>query len=190
MAIKRLLTPKGAALTTALIVGVAVCGYYLAHNNQENSPSPTGSLTSAKRTTDQKDDINSSPPTAEEKAQADAQKDQNISRANDEKAAGQSTSNSKRSVTPVITNKNPGDPVTISGYVSGVFEDGGVCTATLTQNGKTVTATSQGFKNVSTTNCAPISIARSQLPGGTWQVSLSYSSAAAEGTSGVQAWQL
>jgi hypothetical protein len=184
MAIKSLLTLKGALLTTAAIVVVGG-GIYASSKHNDKSPSmgPVSPKTT-QPSADQKSQINYGQPTEEEKAQANA-KTNAVQQTNNDKNAQTS---GKRSVTPVITSVEPGSPATVRGYVSGVVEDGGTCTATFTQTGKApISATSQGFKNASVTNCTPIT---AQLSSGKWSVSLSYSSAVAEGTSAAQSLQL
>lgn len=82
----------------------------------------------------------------------------------------------KKQVSVVITSAAADN---VSAYVSGVLEEGGTCTAVFEKDGQSVTRTSEGFSNVSTTNCAPIT---PSLPGsGTWNLTVSYNSAAAEG---------
>jgi hypothetical protein len=182
MAIKSLLTLKGALLTTAALAVVGGGIYVNSHGNDKTATRGPMATKSSQPTADQKSQINYDPPTDEEKAQANA-KSSAIQQANNDKNS--QPSGNKRSVTPVITSIEGG---TVRGYVSGVVEDGGTCTATFTQAGKaTVTATSQGIGNASTTNCTPIT---AQLSSGKWQVSLSYSSATSQGTSSVKDIQL
>jgi hypothetical protein len=123
--------------------------------------------------------------TEEEKQQAADNKDRIVEEQNNKPQPTQNSPTptpAKKQVTVTITNANKD---TVNAYVSGIFEDGGTCTATFTQGSTVVTRTSTGFKNVSYTQCAPIA---PNLPsGGTWSVVVSYSSAAAEGTSKTQA---
>jgi len=63
-----------------------------------------------------------------------------------------------------------------SGYVSGVVEDGGVCTFTFTGVEGETTATSTGAANPSTTSCGFVQVPIGDLARGTWQVVLTYSS--------------
>jgi hypothetical protein len=190
MAIKSLLTVKGALLTTAALVVVGG-GIYASSNHSGKTPTmgPV-STKSTQPSTDQKSQIDYSPPTAQEKAEANA-KSNAIAQTNNDKNA--QSSSGKKSVTPIITNRPSGsdDPITVRGQVSGVFENGGTCTATFTQSGKQpVSATSQGIAAGTYTTCPPIIISHSQLSGGKWQITLSYSSASAEGTSSAQTLQL
>lgn len=95
----------------------------------------------------------------------------------------------KKTVTPTITSDgyNSAGQVEIDAYVAGVFEDGGTCTMTATQGSQRVTATSTGYKNVSQTSCHNIILDKSKFAsGGTWTVTVEYSSNTAEGTSQAQ----
>ncbi len=117
------------------------------------------------------------PPTTQEKKAADSQKDQIVQ---DEKnRANSSNSNQpKKNVSVVITELSASS---IKGYVQGVFEEGGTCTATAVQGSQVITKTSTGFQNVSYTQCAPISWG-SPLGLGKWTVTLKYQSSTAEGS--------
>lgn len=115
-------------------------------------------------------DIN--PATEEEKRESEQHKDAIVEQQNQPAPQpGQ-----KKQVSVVITSA---DANSINAYVSGVLEDGGTCTATLTKGSQKIDRTSSGFSNVSTTNCSPI--APNFPSGGTWTVTVSYSSASAEG---------
>lgn len=119
--------------------------------------------------------INLSPATNEEKQETEAHKNE-LS----QPPSSTPTANGKKQITPIITSATQDQ---ISAYVAGIFEDGGICTATLTKGSKTVTKTSEGFRNVSYTSCAPINISGSVTEKGTWNVIVSYDSATAQGTS-------
>ena len=67
--------------------------------------------------------------------------------------------------------------VQVGGYVSGVVEDGGTCTLTLTQGGATVAVTARASADATTTTCGALSVPRAKLAPGTWQALLSYASA-------------
>jgi hypothetical protein len=73
--------------------------------------------------------------------------------------------------------------VVAAGYVTPVIEDGGTCTLSLTKAGATVTATSTGTADASTTACGNLRVSRSRLSAGTWRAVLRYSSPAASGIS-------
>lgn len=125
------------------------------------------------------------PPTEEEKAQADAHKDDLVTRMEEE----DQPSESKKVVTPVITNAaQNGDTIRVTGFVSDIFENNGTCTATFTQGGTTLVKTGKALANVSTTDCVPFSVARSEFSlTGEWQVTLAYKSSTAEGVSPAKA---
>jgi hypothetical protein len=71
--------------------------------------------------------------------------------------------------------------VLVGGYVAGVLEDGGTCTATLTQGARSVTGTSQGSADARNTACPEIRVPGSALGSGTWTVVLSYDSSRGSG---------
>jgi len=130
--------------------------------------------------------INYNPPTQEEKDQTQAHKEELSQQSNQSSGSGSTgTSAGAQSVSPVITNASQlNQQITVNAYVPGIFEDGGTCTATFTKGGATVTKTSQGFANVNTTSCAPITANRSEFSSsGDWQVIVSYSSSKASGSS-------
>jgi hypothetical protein len=173
--IKAMLQNKGKLVVGLVLLVVLGCGIYLI-KSQFSKPTVApvtpqgGNLAAA---------------TQEEKQQAADNKDRIVEEQNNQSQPTQSTSTptpAKKQVTVTITNTKGN---TVNAYVSGVFEDGGTCTATFTQGSTVETGTSTGFKNVSYTQCAPITY---NLPNdGTWSVVVSYSSAAAEGTSKAQA---
>jgi hypothetical protein len=98
------------------------------------------------------------------------------------------TSTGKKEVSPVVTYANQdGDNIVIRAYVSGIFEDGGTCKATLTLAGESVSSTSKGFGNVSYTSCKSIVVARNQFSSaGNWSLVMKYSSKTAGGSSSAQ----
>lgn len=90
------------------------------------------------------------------------------------------------SVTPVLgyADWDPaGRLVEASGFVSGVVESGGTCTLVLVNGGSRAEATSAAEPDATTTVCAPLTVPGDQLAPGTWQATLSYSSAGSQGTS-------
>jgi hypothetical protein len=128
------------------------------------------------------DHIKYAPATAEEKQQSEQKKD-DIVKAKSE--ADKSNSDGKKAVEPVITLANySNSSATIQAYVPGIYEDGGTCTAVLTQAGQSVTKSAPAFANATTTDCQHFSIPRSEFPAaGTWTVKVSYGSSTAEGSS-------
>ena len=122
--------------------------------------------------------INYTPGTATEKKETEDNKDRIVNEQQQTPASSSDTGN-KKTVTPIITSSTG----SVRGSVNGIFEEGGTCTATFKKSDTTLTRTSAGFQNVSYTQCAPIAINDGFLSPGTWSVTLSYSSATAEGTS-------
>lgn len=127
--------------------------------------------------------------TAEERAETEARKPQLI-KDNEAKTTpnDRSASTTPQTVTPVITSAGPEDgKVVVAAYIPGIFEEGGTCKLEATKDGLTVAATSEAFANVSTTNCAPFRLERSQFASsGTWSVRVSYQSESATGVSANQ----
>jgi hypothetical protein len=166
---KSVFTKKKVLVATAVIlaVGGAYAGYhfFIADNFE-----PPGQPTSP---------INYDPPTEEEEADSQARKD-----ALAQQQAQQADSN-KKQVTPVVTNASQrGSDIFLSAYVPGVAEEGGKCTYKITQGGSTVTKVTDGFVNVSNTNCTPVEMKRGEFNNsGDWQVTVSYSSVSASGVS-------
>jgi hypothetical protein len=122
--------------------------------------------------------VNLNPPTLQDKADNQQHKDNIVK---DQTSPTPIISSGKKQASVLISYM---DKTTVDAYATGVFEDGGTCTATLTQGSQTVTRTSTGFQNASYTQCAPISLADANLGGGAWTVIVSYSSATAAGKSG------
>ena len=135
-------------------------------------------------------DVNYNPPTEQEQEAANEQKEAIT------KEQGQPSNpvpqpspnpqtGSKKAVKPYISRTGGGE---VAGFIPGIVENGGTCTATFTNGSNTVTKTSQGFANASTTNCTPISYTGSGVQAG-WSVTLTYSSNTSEGTSDASAVQ-
>lgn len=127
--------------------------------------------------TTQQTDINFNPPTQQDKTINDQHKDELVK---SQSATPTTYNGNKKQVKPTITHA---DKTTVNAYVTGVFEDGGTCTVTLTQGNQTITKTSTGFQNASYTQCTPISLTDAGLSEGVWTVIVSYSSSTAEGKS-------
>jgi hypothetical protein len=132
----------------------------------------------ASLTDKQKEDINFDPPTDQEVSDTDKHKDDIVkeNQQNDQPTSG------KRAVSPIISYI---DKSTANAYVTGVFEEGGTCTLTLTKGGQSFTKTSSGFENASYTQCAPIDISSFSLSG-SYSATLKYESPTALGSSTTQ----
>lgn len=96
-----------------------------------------------------------------------------------------SSTTSKIKVSVVITTYNDHDNgnLTVNGYVDGIVESGGTCTLTLKDStGKTISSSRPAQPDATTTTCGQSVIPLSKLHAGTWQATLSYSSATSAGT--------
>lgn len=164
-------TTKKKVLVSALLVFLLVGGGLGAYKFMHRNDVPV-------TTTERQPTVNYSEATAAEKKEADANKERIVKET--EEPAPSGTPSQKKAVIPTITQANPNN---ISSYVSGIFEEGGTCTATFTKGSTTLTKTSSGFQNVSYTQCAPINIESGFLSPGSWSVKVSYSSDTAQGTS-------
>ena len=162
------------AVTVVVIVGLGLGWHY--HNR------PSQQVTAPPTATDKSDSksagtyVNLSPPTA---ADQQASTDAKNSAAQQSSSPAPTGSDGKKQVTVSISsgNSNP-----VHALVTGVFEDGGTCTATATSSSGSspVTNTSTGFGNSNYTTCPPITLS---LGSGTWSVVVTYSSSTSEGTS-------
>lgn len=166
-------TPLKKVVIGLIIVLALAAGYGILHHFTTDAIKTTAS------------GVKLAPPTNEEQASGDQQKDTIVNQTKDGQASSSptaTTATGKKVVTPIISYAGSDR---LNAYVSGVLEDGGTCTATYTQAGQAnVIRTSSGFSNVSYTQCAPIT---PDLPAaGTWSVTVQYSSTSAEGTSQAQ----
>jgi len=167
---KRIHFTRKTLLLALLITVVLAGGGVLAYNRVQDDDQPV-------KTPETTPSVSQAERDAAERQETEQRKEQTAK--NEQQPAPQP--GQKKQVSVVITNASA---QAVNAYVSGVFEEGGVCTATFTKDGQTVTKTSQGFQNVSTTNCAPVNLTRSDFPSaGTWSLTVRYSSATAEGNS-------
>ena len=168
---KSTINKKIISIIVGLIVIVAGVGFVaydrLALNRKDNSSSEQITENS----------INLSPPTEEEINETEEHK-KNLS--SERKNPGRN-SQEPSSVTPIITSA---DQTTVRAYVSGISEDGGVCTATFSKGATSFSKQSTGFRDVNTTVCEPLHIERSEFSGGgEWTVVVSYKSSLVQGKS-------
>ncbi|MCX6727360.1 MAG: hypothetical protein NTX11_00915 [Candidatus Saccharibacteria bacterium] len=165
-------------IALVLIGGLVGGGLYLRNRNtQKTSDSPRVAT------------INYAPATPNEKQESNDVKDKIVAQQKNNPAPSPGTNppnEGKKSVTPTITNTNG----SINAFVSGVFEEGGVCTATFTKGSSTLSKTSVGFQNVSYTQCAPMDLGSGFLSPGVWNVTVSYASATAAGASASQTMEV
>jgi ABC-type Na+ efflux pump permease subunit len=155
-------------ICAVLLLVAGGTAFALVRHDSSEQPKPVA--------TGDKPEINYRPPTKEEQAAGDQAKQAIVDKEKQQSANQNSSGLTK--VTPVISYASAD---TVTAYVPGVFEEGGICTATFTQGGTIITRTSSGFENASYTQCAPIS---PELPNtNAWSVSVNYKSATAEGSS-------
>ncbi len=126
--------------------------------------------------------VNLDPPTAEEKQAGDSQKQKN-----EQQSAPQT---GQKSVKPVITSAgqfdNPqyGQVIEVRTLVTGVYESGGMCTATFKLGQAVVTKQVEALQDATTTRCDVVIIPRSEFPSaGEWELTVSYASASYSGQS-------
>jgi hypothetical protein len=141
---------------------------------------------SAKQSREATDGINFDPATKEDNKRAEDNKDRIIE--NENQLANQSNSSgtdSKKVVKPTITYAGKFDnQVQVGAYVSGVFEDGGECTAEFTQGNLKFAKKVTAVKNVNSVDCPEMAANSSEFTNkGQWTVTVTYSSATASGTS-------
>lgn len=154
------------AIVVVVVLAAGLGGYALyRHNHPTSVTTPDGKKVKLK------------PATEEENKQADDNKAAIVKRNEQLKQAAANNSGQTPSTVIITSASSAG----VRGYVNGVFEEGGVCTATAAMGGQTVTKSSTGFQNVSYTQCAPIDW-DSPLGAGTWAITLSYKSAATSST--------
>lgn len=174
MKIKKLKNKKIILLIASVIVIVGVVGgleKFHIINLYEKKPNLVAN--------DPESDLNLSPPTDQEKQESDKAKEDQYKKDQERKSATP-TSN----VTPVITYAGQyNGMVEVSALVNGIFEEGGQCHITFTQNQSTIVRDTAGIKNVSNTSCQSVRIPDNQFSKGTWSVKVEYKSSVSNGTS-------
>lgn len=139
-------------------------------------------------TLESEDGINYEPPTETEISETDQHKEELAEELSEDEQDGNQAEDSsdKRSVTPIISywgQPSEGDDLEVNGYVPGIVEKNGSCTARLVKNGKTVEETKVALDDAQTTSCGLIVIPRNELTAGDWSLSLNYSSPSSAGSS-------
>jgi hypothetical protein len=117
--------------------------------------------------------VNLKPATKTEKQEAENKKKEIVQ---EQQEAAAKTSGSGNSTTDSQVTITAADEREVRAFVSGIFEEGGTCTAKATQGTKSITAQSEGFGNVSYTQCAPITWP-TLLSSGFWNIAFTYQSA-------------
>ncbi len=130
--------------------------------------------------------VNYSPPTEEEKQSGNQQKEEIVQK-EDKQATPPSTPSNRKAVDPFIVSASAiGGQIDVRGYIEGIAEDGGVCTAHFIKaNSAPVEKKTPGSVDWKKTTCQPFIFPQSELSGGGagWSVTISYLSKTAEGTS-------
>jgi hypothetical protein len=116
--------------------------------------------------------VNLTPASETEKQEAEDKKKEIVQEQQEAAAKSPDNANSTSGSQLTVTAVNERE---VRAFVSGIFEEGGICTAKATQGTRAVSAQSEGFGNVSYTQCAPISWPTT-LSSGTWNISVTYQS--------------
>lgn len=162
-------------ILVALLAVIALSGgIYLRNSNKE-----------APRTPDQGEAINFDPPTEEDAKRVDENKQAIVDREEAIQNNNQQPQPGPKSVKPTITYAGQYETgVEVGGFTNGVFEDGGVCTATFSKGSTTFSKSVNAIKNVNAMDCPAIITPIDQFNSkGGWNVTLKYSSASASGES-------
>jgi len=156
----------------SLVIVLSLAGFFTYRHFSADQKAPT-----AEAPVNQ---INYDPPTEEEKQETENQKDQIINNTPTETSVDTA---GKKVVKPVIASA---DKSGASAYITGIFEEGGTCTATYTHDNDKITTTSTGFQNSNYTSCAPLTLQSPLNISGNWELVVSYSSNQSAGSSAPQ----
>lgn len=163
---------KRTILIVAIVCVLLAAGAFAFIQQRNNSPAKDSNNSDST-----KQDINLAPPTEDEQAAADNQKEQNIDTGNTPRPGA---SPNTASVVIVDVNQYDGQ-MEARAFVSNRIESGGQCTFTFVMGNAKVTKTSAAEADASTTQCQAISFPTSELSKGTWAVTIAYKSQAASG---------
>lgn len=143
-----------------LLITLAILGgfYYKSTKNSVNEANEVNT----------EGQINLSPPTEEEKNEVEKTKQKIV----EKNEALQQNPERPKDLSVTITSANS---TSVYAQVSGIIEDGGVCTATFTKGQVNIKGKSNSISNVSYTQCAPIKPASSLSPG-KWKLVVTYES--------------
>jgi hypothetical protein len=157
-----------------ILVAILATGGYLLLNKKDDKTAKT----SSDDTQQTEDYINYNPPTDEEKAAGDAAK------ANLDTQSSNQNGSPNGNATVIITDAAQYDDVIeVRSFISNHYEDG-TCTITFTLGQKTVTKETPAYKDISTTICTNPLFQRSEFSvAGQWQMTVSYKSTGASGSS-------
>lgn len=128
--------------------------------------------------------IDYSPGTKEDQKEADQKKAQ-LSSNNPQTPNNKS---SGKNVKPIITYAGQfGSDIEIGGYVPGIMEDGGECTAQLKKDGVVLEKRVKSIRNANSVDCPAMIFELSKIPSkGIWSVTIAYYSSSASGVSEVK----
>lgn len=119
------------------------------------------------------------PATAQEKSESDSLKEHAVS-------TNASASNTVPTHNPVsisiLSAKQSDKLVEVRAIITDAVEDGGICTFTFTGN-NTITKTTVGMADASSTVCPALSLDASIFTNGTWTVTVGYASSKSQGAS-------
>lgn len=130
--------------------------------------------------------INYGPVTEEEKKETEAHKQQlDQDTKNASEPSPPPTEDGKRTVYPmIVTAEQYDNTVEVTSYISGIIEDGGTCTITLTKGTDKITKTVTGVRDAKVTRCPIVTVPLAEFPSkGNWTAVVTYSSTAATGAS-------
>lgn len=170
---------KGFMLIILIITALLAAGIvFYAKNKKSNSVLITD------RTPDNAEQINFGPPTEDERQSGDTIKPSVLEDEDQRNETPSQTPSGKKSVAPTITYAEQyGQNVEVGAYVAGIFEDGGVCTLSLTKDNQTKSVSVNSVKGASSVDCPVMSINVNDLTKGLWQALVTYSSETSEGAS-------
>lgn len=162
-----------AMLVALLVLSIVAIGAIMFKKSTTTQQQSGGNTTNGQSNSLQDDTINFGPPTKQEQEETQNHKEKIANNPTSENIDG------KKQVTPMIAYI---DTESIGAYVPGIFEDGGVCTATLSKGASTISRSSAGFANASYTQCEPINITGIHIDN-SWSVVVRYESTSAQGAS-------
>lgn len=178
---------KNKRILIPIILAVLVLGFGLIYFVTDGF---SGSEASQETGSGQQGDINYNPPTEEELQDVERRKDEIVSENTGNDTTTDSSSGSKRSVSPFISvaqqfnDSQYGNRVEVRAYITGIIESGGKCNVEFTKGSQKVTWKVDATPDANSTNCDVIMVPRSEFPSaGTWNTVVKYNSSKAAGTS-------
>ncbi|MGI9027262.1 MAG: hypothetical protein ACR2FM_00225 [Candidatus Saccharimonadales bacterium] len=171
---------KKVIILVAVVALILVLGAYYFLSNQNNSEKTAEDSDQSQ----QQPDINFDPPTPEDVQRTEANKEK-IIQDKQNSTGGQAPPSGKKSVKPTITYAGQyGDKVEAGAYVSGVFEEFGVCKAIFQKGSEIMNVQVEAVRGANSMDCPVMSVPVNELrQKGSWSVTVSYSSSTADGVS-------